>query len=272
MSTRGSHTSPAPRPMVDLHAHILPGIDDGPASMDESVELARAVAADGVGTIVATPHLREDHPGVVPEELAGRCDELRTALSRRGIPLTLVPGGEVDLLWAGTASDSGLRLASFGQLGRHLLVETPYTPLPRHFEQLLFELELRGFGLVLAHPERNPTLQKDLRRIEALVDRGVMLQVTASSLVHGSGSIRETTRVLVRRRLVHVIASDIHGIHGPRRGLLSAGEVAAGRLSPERASWMVREGPAAVLAGERPSPPAVPDGGRGGLLRPFRRR
>lgn len=259
--------------MVDVHAHILPGIDDGPASMDESIELARSLVADGVGTVAATPHLRDDHPAVIPHELGGRCEELREALAGAGVPLDVVAGGEVDLVWAGTASDADLRLASYGQRGAYLLVETPYGPLPHHFEELLFALELRGFGIILAHPERNPTLQEDRRRSEALVDRGVLLQVTASSLVHGSSRTREAARAMVRRRLAHVIASDVHGAYGARRRpLLSTGEAAAARLAPERASWMVRDGPAALLAGERPQPPTPPERGREGPFRGLRRR
>jgi len=254
-----------PLPMVDLHAHILPGIDDGPASMGESIELARALAADGVGTVAATPHLRDDHPAVVPQELAGRCKELRAALAAEGVPLDVVPGGEVDLLWAGRASDTELRLASYGQRGGHLLVETPYTPLPRHFEQLLFELEVRGFGLVLAHPERNNGFQAEPERAARLAQRGTLLQVTASSLLEPSSASGRAARALVAGGHAYLIASDVHGLGRHRRVALSEGERAAAELAPGRSSWMVREGPAAVLAGEVPEPP--PDGAQRGWRR-----
>lgn len=258
------------RPAIDAHVHVLPDLDDGPASIEESVRLAAAAVADGVGTIVATPHLRDDHPGVVPAELASRCDELRTALARREIALELVVGGEVDLIWAGRVSDDELRLVSYGQRGDWLLVETPYSPLPRHFDQLLFEIELRGFRIVLAHPERNPSFQDDLGRVAELAERGMLLQVTASSLVPGSSRPARAARALVKRRIAHLIASDAHGVGRHRRIDLSAGEAAARTLAPERASWMVRDAPAALLAGELPSapdPPAASGAARLGRLR-----
>ena len=247
--------------MVDSHVHLLPGIDDGPVSMVESVALARALAADGVRTAVATPHLREDHPGVVPEQLAERCERLRAALSQAGVELEVVVGGELDLLWAIEASDDELRLVSYAQLGAYLLVETPYSPLPRHFEELLFELQLRGAGIVLAHPERNPTFQADLRRLEALVERGMLVQLTASSLVKRESAAARSARRLVAGRLAHVIASDSHSTTRLARAPLSAGERVAATLAPERASWMVQDAPSALLAGRSPEPPERPPRG-----------
>jgi protein-tyrosine phosphatase len=241
---------------IDTHVHILPGVDDGPASMADSVALARALVEDGVGSAVATPHLRPDHPAVVPDELAARCDELRAALRHEGVALDIVVGAEVDLLVAADASDADLRLASYGQRGDYLLVETPYTHLPRHFEESLFELALRGFSLVLAHPERNEAFQSDLARARRLAEGGTLLQVTASSLLQRSSSGR-AARALVASGYADLIASDSHGVDRYGRVPLSEGERAAHELAPERASWMVRDAPAAVLAGSVPRPPPV---------------
>ena len=168
--------------VVDLHAHVLPGVDDGPASADESVELARRAAADGVTTLAATPHLRDDHPGVVPEELARRTAELGRLLDQEGVGLALVPGGEVDLTWALDAGDDVLRLVSYGQRGSDLLVETPYGELPQHFERMIDAVRWRGYRVLLAHPERNPSFQRSPERLADLVDRGVLVQLTAASL------------------------------------------------------------------------------------------
>jgi protein-tyrosine phosphatase len=244
---------------IDTHVHLLPGIDDGPGSMDESVTLARALVADGVATAVATPHLRADYPGVVPDELDGRCEELRSALRGEDVQLEVVAGAEVDVLWASEASDIALRLASYGQRGDYLLVETPYTSLSRHFDELLFELSVRGFSLVLAHPERNEAFQTDRGWAERLTERGILLQVTAASLVQSSPSGR-AARAMVAAGHAHLIASDAHGVERYGRVLLSAGERVARELAPDRASWMVRAGPAALLAGQALQPP--PTGAR----------
>ena len=244
--------------MIDLHSHVLPGIDDGPADMAGSIELARAAERDGVHTLAATPHLRADHPGVRLRELAGRCEDLNARLSEASVGLRVVAGGEVDALWAQAASDEELRVASFGQRGGDLLLETPYGPLPDGFEDLLFRLGLRGFRVLFAHLERNPTLQREPARLAEMVGRGALVQVTALSLARadrGSRS-RRLALELVERGHAHVIASDSHSAEW-RAPDLSAGVAAAAKVAPARARWMVTDAPAAILAGDPlPDPPA----------------
>jgi protein-tyrosine phosphatase len=237
--------------VIDLHCHLLPGIDDGPPSLEDSVRLAAALVCDGVETVAATPHLRSDFPGVRPDELAQRVEQLSRELAVRGIPLEVVVGGELDMSWVHHASDEELQLVSFGQLGRAALLETPYGPLPHVFEHVVERLKERGYTILLAHPERSPTLQGDLGRLEALVAGGVLVQVTAGSLVadRSSGSRRLALK-LIRRRLAHVLASDAHQPGRERRATLSAGARALGRGSRELAGWMTRDAPAALLAGE----------------------
>jgi protein-tyrosine phosphatase len=254
--------------VIDLHCHLLPGIDDGPPTLDGSLELARALAADGIEVVAATPHVRDDHPSVVPDELAGRCAELRAALAADGVGLEVVPGGELDLARGLEASPDELRLVSYGQTGRYLLVETPYAGLSSLFEEQLFELELRGFRLLLAHPERNSTFQDDPERLAEIVARGALLQVTASSLVKNDRRSRSArlARALVRRGLAHVIASDAHGPWVARAPISGAVDVAR-RLAGEYAESMARDTPAAILAGERPPSLSATPPRRGGLLR-----
>jgi protein-tyrosine phosphatase len=245
--------------MIDLHNHLLPGIDDGPHTLEESVESARRASAEGVRTIAATPHVREDHPNVRPEELEERCEELRARLAQEEVAIEVVSGGEVDLTWALDASDDDLRLVSYGQRGLDLLVETPYAPLPSTFEALLFDFQVRGYRILLAHPERNPTFRTDPERLDALVERGVLIQVTGASLA-GGNSRSESRRValdLIRRGRAHVIASDSHGRSVSRPPLSAAVGEAEKRIG-ERARWMVSEAPAAILAGEPLGPPPEP--------------
>ena len=262
------------RPVVDLHCHVLPGIDDGPATPEESVAFARMLVEDGVRVVAATPHLRDDHPGVVPAELAARCEDLRARLAEEGITLEIVPGGEWDLVRGIEASDEDLRLASYGQGGTDLLVETPYGPLPSTFESLLFELQVRGYRLLLAHPERNPTLREDRDRLADIVRRGALVQVTAQSLMFPPGKSRSAraARRFLEEGLCHVISSDAHGAN-LQRDPLSDGVVVARELIGERADWMATEAPAAVLEGcPLPEGPPVRPRKRGLLerLRPER--
>src|SRR5215204_2176387 len=103
--------------MIDLHTHVLPGIDDGPADLGGSLELLAAALEEGIATLAATPHVRPDHPDVVPAELAPRTAELAAEAERAGLDIELVSGGEVDLTWAQRADDDALRAASFGARG-----------------------------------------------------------------------------------------------------------------------------------------------------------
>jgi protein-tyrosine phosphatase len=232
--------------MIDLHCHLLPGLDDGPTSEEGSIALAAEIAASGVTTLAATPHLRADFPDVRVLEVASRVDALRAKVG-----LKLVSGGEVDVLWAQNATDDELRAATYGGRGTDLLVETPYGQLPGMFEDLLFRIRVRGFRILLAHPERNSSFHADPERLERLVGGGTLVQLTASSIV-GGGRAAKLSRRLIAGGSAHVIASDMHRAGG-RRASLAEAVAAVG----ERGRWMVTDAPAAILAGE-PLPPAPP--------------
>jgi protein-tyrosine phosphatase len=236
--------------MIDLHCHVLPGLDDGPPTEEGAVALAAEIAASGVTTLAATPHLRADFPDVRVLELVERV----AALQAR-VELQLVSGGEVDVLWAQSASDEELRAASYGGRGTDLLVETPYGRLPDMLEDLLFRIRVRGFRILLAHPERNPSFQADPARLERLVEGGTLVQLTASSIV-GGGRAAKLSQRLIADGNAHVIAGDMHRAAG-RRASLPDAVAAVG----ERGRWMVTAAPAAILAGE-PLPPAPAVGTR----------
>lgn len=235
--------------MIDLHSHVLPGLDDGPADVAGSVALAAEVAATGVRTLAATPHLRADFPDIDVLGLAQRVADLQARLHEERIPLELVSAGEVDVLWAQGASDEQLRAASYGGRGSDLLVETPYGELPEMFEDLLFRIRVRGFRVLLAHPERNPSFQRDPARLVRLVEGDVLVQLTASS-VTGAGRPGKLAARLIADGHAHVIAGDLHRAGGGRASVADA-VASAG----DRARWMATEAPAAILAGA-PLPPA----------------
>ena len=257
--------------MIDLHAHVLPSLDDGPADIEGSFALLRGAAADGTRTIVATPHLRHDFPSVDVHDLGARCQDLRARMPA-DIEIELQPGAEVDVVWAQGASAEELRLASIGQRGKYLLVETPYGALSDGFEGMLSPLLVQGYGIVLAHPELNVSFQRDPERLARLVEWGALVQLTGGSLTRSDrrSRSRRLARLLVDRGLAHVIASDSHSGGPFRPPGLSAAVEAAGRVDAARAGWMVQDAPAAILAGE--PLPAPPRAGRRGLLRRLVRR
>jgi len=242
--------------VIDLHCHLLPGIDDGPSEIQGSVALAESAWREGVTAIAATPHARDDHPDVVAHELSGRCDTLRAELSRQEVPVEVVSGAEVDLAWALGASEQDLMDATYGGRGTDVLVETPYGLLPPGFEDRLHDVfASRGIRVLLAHPERNRVFQSDPRRLATILDRGIMAQVTADALVQGKRtSSGKLAQALVAEGVAQVIASDAHR-PGGRGSLLDAME-AVPRADRARARWMVEDAPAAILAGDPlPSPP-----------------
>ena len=234
----------------DLHVHLLPGLDDGPSDEDEAIALAAKLAGDGVRRVATTPHLRFDYPNVRPDELAARTAALQERIDSERIDLDLVTAGEVAIEWAMAASDDDLRLVSYGQRGQDVLIETPYGPLPAIFEELLLRVTDRGYRILLAHPERNHTLQNNPERLGRMVEQGVLVQITASALASSErrSRSRRLARELLREGHAHVIASDSHG--AIQRAALSQGVAAASELAPNRAQWMVTEAPHAIVMGE----------------------
>ena len=236
--------------MIDLHAHILPAVDDGAANLEDALAMVRLAAADGVRTMVATPHSGDWQPPLSAVVVRSRVAQLQAALDREGVAVSVVMGMEVyldpDTAWR-AVQGSALCLGETN----YLLVELPLHEYPAYTEQVLFELQARGFRPILAHPERNAVLAREPARLAPLVERGILAQVTAGSLAGRFGHhVLAAAELLVEHRLVHVIASDAHGV-GSRSPVMSVGVVAAAALvGAERARAMVTTTPAAILAGQ----------------------
>ena len=250
--------------MIDLHTHVLPGIDDGPDDMPASLAMARVAAQAGTEVLAATPHVREDHPLVKPHELATRVWRLQEELGREGLGVRVVPGGELALTAMVDLSDRELRWITLGGSGRYLLVETPFGALPSVFEELVAGLQQRGFDVLLAHPEHSRGFQEDPERLRGMVERGVLLQLTAASFAAPPKSRSgKLARAVLRGGWAHVIASDAHSAWW-RPPDLNPGLEAARQALPtghDEVSWMVRDAPLAIIEGRdvpaRPSRPAA---------------
>jgi protein-tyrosine phosphatase len=242
---------------VDVHVHALPEIDDGPSDADGAIAMLRAAAATGIGTLAVTPHVRSDFPDVHVDELDRRCRALREAVAREGIEIEVVCGAEVSLVWALEASDEELALATYGQGGTDLLIETPTFDVVG-FESRLNQLRAKGLRVTLAHPERNVEFQRAPSRLADLVGDGVLLQVNAETLL-GAARRSDTHRLgryLCSEGLAHALASDAHRAAGwrPVTCLARAARVATALVGPDRAHWMTHAAPEAIIAGT-----AIPD-------------
>ncbi len=233
--------------MIDLHSHVLPGLDDGAKDLAEAVSICRDAFADGITVLAATPHVREDFP-TTPEQMETAVAELQDAV---GDALKLVPGGELDLAELGRPREELLRFALAGN-PRYLLVETPYVGWPLDVGDRLFSLLADGITPVLAHPERNGEVQERPELLEPLVEMGVLVQLTAGAV---DGTLGRRSRgcadVLLDRGLAHLIASDGHAPSIRRIGMSAA--VSALR-DEALAHWLTVGVPGAIVDHGTPPP------------------
>jgi len=219
-------------------------VDDGPATIEESLEIARRAAADGVRVIAATPHVRDDYPteAATMERLVG---ELRAAIHEEGIPVDVRPGGEIAIDWLDRLSDEDLSRFGLGGSPRYVLLEFPYAGWPLSLHEWVFRLVTREITPVIAHPERNADVQHDPDELRPLVDAGALVQVTAASLDGRIGrSSREAAFTLIDRGLAHLLASDAHTPDVREAGLLGAVEEVG---DAALARWLTLEVPMAIV-------------------------
>lgn len=234
---------------TDIHFHLLPGVDDGPTSMGESLELAATAFEEGTRTIVATPHVRSDFFTEV-RELPDRVREVEQELAREGIDVTILRGGELGHEMVGRLHQDELELIAQGPPGaRWLLVETPFAGLAEDFTAATDELRDRGFGVVVAHPER--AHDPDGRRWHALrheLAMGSMLQVNAWSLAGRHGLEAQAVGVrMVREGRSKVVASDAHGSRRAPALLLGRDAAALAEVSRREADCLIRSNPRRLL-------------------------
>jgi protein-tyrosine phosphatase len=237
--------------MIDLHCHVLAGIDDGPETIAGSLELARASAATGTSSIVATPHVswRYQNDSVTIGRLVG---ETNAAFAEAGIQLEVIAGSEIAATKAAELPPDELSALALGD-GPWLLIECPFSSVAIGLDTLVLELEQAGHRVVLAHPERCPAFQSDPQMLEMLVRSGVLTSITAGSLVgRFGGSVKRFALELFEAEMVHNVASDAHDSEQRRPGM--AEELQQVGLGPLTA-WLTEAMPAAMLAGEEQLPP-----------------
>jgi protein-tyrosine phosphatase len=240
--------------LIDLHSHVLPGLDDGAVDLDDALAICAAAEADGVEVLAATPHVRADYP-TTPEDMERALAQVRDAAGDR---LRLVPGGELDLAELERPPEELRRFGLAGNPGV-LLVETPYAGWPLDLGEKLFRLKLAGFDAVLAHPERNRDVQQRPELLEPIVQAGTLVQLTAWSVEgrFGSGA-RDCSFDLLERGLAHLLASDAHSAD-VRELRLSGAVDAVG--DEQLTQWLTEDVPRSILDGT-PTPPRPERGSR----------
>jgi protein-tyrosine phosphatase len=271
--------------MIDLHAHILSGLDDGAKTIEESIRMCWRSYDDGTRTIVATPHIL---PGIYPNDrsiILAKVRELNDAIKKFGVkdfdastpqhlkvnstnPMNptnpiysmtgfkVLPGADVHF------SLDMLQLCENGEIvtvndkGQYLMVEFEFQGIPYHAEDVLFQLMTRGIIPIITHPERNFEIGQRPQRYGEMIRRGCLGQVTAMSLTGGFGAgVKRIAEKLLKNRLVHIIASDTHSVTERPPILSLAVREAEKMVGKEEAQKMVTEYPQAILEGKKPNVP-----------------
>jgi protein-tyrosine phosphatase len=251
-----------PEPFVDIHCHLLPGLDDGASDRGEALAMAEMAVADGIGTIVATPHQLGNHAKNSGDAIRAAVVDFQRLLTEKRLPLRVLPGADVRIEPDLPQRIRTGQVVTLGDCRRHVLLELPhdvYLPLDR----LLAELAAARLVGILSHPERNRGILNQPSVLRPLVERGCLLQVTAGSLTGTFGSqVRKLAISLVEQGLVHIVATDAHSTNSRPPILRQAFEQLEELAGEKVALDLCCHHPAAVAAGG-----LVPPGPRGATRR-----
>jgi len=241
--------------MIDIHSHILPDLDDGARDLEESLEMVRIAAEDGIEQMVATPHMFNGlSHNPEPAEIVERVEALQKEI---GGSLQILPGNEVHIAHDIVEKAAAKKVTKLNQQN-YMLIEFPSMNVPVGAEELFYKLQINGIIPILVHPERNSQIQNRPAIVADFVERGVRIQVTAMSVTGEFGTAAQRcVGTLLKHNCVHFIATDTHRSNR-RPPVLSEGRDAAARIIGEDAARrLVEDNPRAVIQGEpiNPEPP-----------------
>ena len=243
--------------MYDLHAHILPGVDDGPSTMEDSIAIARIAASNGTRVILATPHRKDVTELSSVQHIRDLTAELQRRIRAEGIPLSVILGMEnhIDAALPEDAA-SGRALTMNGS--RYILVEMPFFgAISEHdyVQDALLGLQAQGLTPVFAHPERIEAFQRQPALLERYIGMGMLSQLTRGSMLgHWGEEVRQFSFDLLRSGMAHILSSDTHSPQPPRTPeLCEALKITSGIVGCQKAKAMVIDTPRAILDNKSPS-------------------
>ena len=197
--------------MIDIHCHILPGIDDGAKNVEDSLTMAREAVKEGIHTIIATPHLNSQYDNRKPAILE-KVDLLNRNLQEANIHMKILPGQEPRIFGEILADLETGDIQTLND-SQYVFIEFPSSHVPRYTEKLLFDVQVKGLTPIIVHPERNAELIERPETLYKLVEKGALTQVTASSLCGYFGKkIKNYSMQLIESNQTHFIASDAHNV------------------------------------------------------------
>ncbi|CAM5390352.1 Tyrosine-protein phosphatase YwqE [Streptomyces afghaniensis] len=199
--------------MIDIHSHILPGIDDGAQTIEDSINMAKEAVNEGITTIIATPHHKNNQYINKKSSILEKVNDLNAVLKQENIPLNILPGQEVRIYGEVIEDYYKEEILTLNHT-KYLFIEFPSSSVPRYAERLLYDLQTEGIIPIIVHPERNKELQIKPDLLYQFVKNGALTQVTASSVAGYFGkNVKKFSEQLIEHNLTHFIASDAHNIH-----------------------------------------------------------
>jgi len=199
--------------MIDIHSHILPGLDDGAKSMEETLKIVRQLQEAGFKKLIATPHVLEGREYLSPADILATLEQVREQVARAGISVEILPGAENYIFpdMAQWARDG--KLMTLGNAGKYLLVELPMLDIPHYTDQVFFELQVLGLTPILAHPERYRGLVAEPERLIEWAKKGILFQLDLRSLGGKYGpQAKWLAEVMLQSDLIHFVGSDAHRV------------------------------------------------------------
>lgn len=241
--------------MIDIHTHILPGLDDGAATLEEALQMAAISAAEGVTAVVATPHVISGFYENTPQQIRQAVVHFNSCLKAEGIPLQVLAGAEYRLEPDLPRRLAEGRLMTINDAGCYLLVELPASLVPPYTEQLLYEVQLQGVTPILAHPERNPGFNCNPEKLTRLARRGVLSQVTAGSLRgHFGLTAKRAAFKMLATGVAQMVASDAHSFRRRTPALTAAARDIETRWGADFTHAVFSGLPSRIIAGKAVEP------------------
>lgn len=220
--------------MIDIHCHILPGLDDGASDLEESLEMARIAEKEGIKKIVATPHHQNGKYTNTKADIIEKTKELNEHLQAEGIDLEILPGQEPRIYGELLKDLEKDEILTVARHPAYVLVELPSNHVPRYTGQLLFDIQMKGLTPVIVHPERNSELMEQPDKLYKFVKNGAATQVTAASITGYFGkNIQKFTEEIIEANLAHFFASDAHNAKSRTFKMAEAREVIAKKFGTD---------------------------------------
>lgn len=239
--------------MIDIHCHLLPGIDDGAADVATSLRMARVLVDDGVEAVICTPHILPGLYHNTGPQIRSAVAALRAQLAERGLPLELHCGADAHITVDFAAKLNSCEIPTLAG-SRYVLIELPQHVGPYLIKQFFFQLLVAGYVPILSHPERMPWIEAQYGVIQDLVSAGVWLQITAGSLLAEFGrDARYWAERMLDDGIVHVLATDAHNVVSRPPNLRAGRDVAALRVGEWEADNLVHHRPQAILRNAAPA-------------------